>query len=71
MHCFPPPLKYRYVLRNLIHKQERNGGKQGPPILLRLFLIALRLVAGWPGSLGAPSMEMVSRLLQILTGHEA
>lgn len=36
-----------------------------------LFLVALWLMTGWPGLLGALSMEMVSRLLQILTGREA
>lgn len=67
MHCLPPLLKHCSVLRNLIHQQRRNREEQGPPILLGLLLIG----ALWLGTLGAPSMEMVSRPLQVLLGREA
>lgn len=57
----------RYVLRNLISQTEETAYRSAA----LLFLLALWLMTGWPGPLGALSMEVVSRLLQILTGREA
>lgn len=68
MHCLLPLLKHQPLCFKKPDSQTEETACRSAPVL---FLVALWLMSGWPGPLGALSMEVVSRLLQILTGHEA